>query len=116
MSSSTVDMIYVIGGSVIGLVIFIYPILTLNRIIRLQKETILENIAERVKKTGEDSRFFPAANPDGMETATTYMQEYINMRTIRESRDYPVNIRQVLSVLSALVLPFLINYLSTVLF
>ena len=110
---SVIDWAYIAVGTGIGLMIFLYPIMALNRIISLQKDSILEEIASRVKETGSDPRFFPATDAEDMETTQRYMQEYINMRIIRESHDYPINFRQFLSVFTTLVLPFILNYFSS---
>lgn len=111
-TARALDLLYVGVAVVVGVVFFLYPVLSIGRMIALSKEEMLLEIADRVERTGDDVDVFPRTSTEEPEVAASYMQEYINMKTVKEAHDYPVNSRQVLSVFSAFVLPIVLNYVS----
>lgn len=110
-----VDLLYVVAGTVGGLVLFCYPLVALHSLMSLCKERHLERIADRVGEIDGSGRFFPEVDAGELETKVTYMQEYINMNVVRDVHEYPVNGWQVTNVLTGFLIPYALEYALSVL-
>lgn len=111
-----VDLLYLLVGTLVGLVLFSYPLFALHSFTTLRKEYCLGEIANRVSDVDADGRFFPEAKSSELETKATYMQEFINLNVVRDTHEYPVTGWQVTNVLTGFVLPYLIEYVITIVF
>lgn len=108
-----VDLLYLLVGTLVGLVLFSYPLFALHSFTSLRKEYRLESIANRVSDVDGDGRFFPEVQSSELETKATYMQEFMNLNVVRDTHEYPVNGWQVTNVLTGFILPYLIQYVIT---
>lgn len=105
-----IDTLYLVVGTLLGAVLFFYPVFSLHRFMAHQKDAQLHTIADEVSRLEDDGTSFPAVNPESRDAATQYMQHFMNLNVIKEMHEYPVRPQQVSSVLTGLVIPYAIDY------
>lgn len=105
-----VDMLYLVVGTLVGIALFFYPVFSLHRFMTAQKDARLHAIADEVSRLEGDGATFPEVAPDDPDAATEYMRHFMNMRVLEGMHEYPVRLQQATSVLTGLVVPYVLEY------
>ncbi|EMA67484.1 hypothetical protein C461_07149 [Halorubrum aidingense JCM 13560] len=108
-----IDTLYLVAGTLVGAVLFFYPVLSLHRFMAHQKEARLGKIATRVSELEGNGRTFPDVEPETPDSATRYMNQFMNMNVVKQMHEYPVRLQQVTSIVTGLLLPYLLDYVAT---
>ncbi|MGM0605085.1 MAG: hypothetical protein ACQETB_05365 [Halobacteriota archaeon] len=105
-----VDTLYLVVGTLVGILLFFYPVFSLHRFMTHQKDARLHAIADQVSRLEGDGTNFPEVNPETPDTASQYMQHFMNMNVVKEMHEYPIKLQQVTSVVTGLVIPYALEY------
>ncbi|MUV60670.1 hypothetical protein [Halobacterium sp. CBA1126] len=107
------QLLLLLSGIVLGLVLFVWPIVQVGSHMKRMKARKLAAIHETMASIGQDDQRFPDARSTSSEEITRYLQEYARMSTVRDMHDYPVDVAAVQSVMLALPTPLLVNLFTT---
>lgn len=108
-----IDTLYLVVGTLVGVALFFYPVFSLHRFMAHQKEARLGKIATRVSELEGNGRTFPDVEPETPDSATRYMNHFMNMNVVKQMHEYPVRLQQATSIVTGLLLPYLLDYVAT---
>lgn len=110
---------FIVGGSVLGVVLYVLPLISLHGFIVAAKQAKTLAIARQVEAHGppEDTEMFPETGlSDSAVTGIQYTQLFNNLSRVENTREYPIDITQVQQIVIAAVIPSVVRVATTALF
>lgn len=114
----TIPFLLTIIGTALATLMFFGPVYWLHRYMKAAKEAKMEDIAGTVRERGPDTDdgMFPETFVETPDHVSEYTHEYIRMRKVEDTAEYPVDVAIVQEVLLILILPFLAHVSSIYVF
>ena len=105
-------------GTVLGVVLFFAPAYWLHRHMRAAKAARIEAIAEDIRNGGPDDDYgmFPETRAESPDAVGEYTHGYIRLSQVRSMHEYPIDVSMVQEFLFVLLLPYLADVSSLVVF
>lgn len=101
------------GGTLLGILLFLLPVVLLHTYITTAKTQKLEAIASQIRAQGpaDDPHSFPETRPPtDPDHGHAYTQLYIDKTTVENTHDYPIDITHLQEIAITAVLPALASY------
>lgn len=105
-----VDTLYLVVGTLVGMLLFFYPVFSLHRFMANQKDARLHAIATDVAELEGTGTTFPEVRPQSPDVATEYMNHFMNLNVVKQMHEYPVSMQRVTSVVVGLIIPYVLEY------
>lgn len=117
VSVSTVITTVIVGGSVLGVVLFFLPIISLHGYMKSAKHEKIQEIAAEIRESGptDDPEIFPETKlPEDADQGIEYTQLFIDMTVVENTREYPIDVSHLQEILLAAVIPYIAHITTTV--
>ncbi|MFC6615507.1 hypothetical protein ACFQAS_11175 [Halopenitus salinus] len=105
-----VDTLYLAVGTLVGVLLFFYPVFALHWFMANQKDARLHAIATDVADLEGTGTTFPEVNPQSPDVSREYMNHFMNLNVAKQMHEYPVSMQRVTSVVVGLIIPYLLDY------
>ena len=96
----------------VGLLLFFLSLWIIHKHMYTKKQEKIDELMEEIRKSGQDEEVFPYVNPQERDENIEYMQKYINLNRVEETKTYPVDINKIWEFSASAFLPIFLQFSS----
>lgn len=95
-----------------GMFLFLLSIWILHRHMYKEKQDKLDEISQEVRSLGSDDEFFPYTTTSDSNESLKYIQKYINLQRVRETKTYPIDADKIWEASVSAIIPIILQIVS----
>jgi hypothetical protein len=98
-----------------GVFLFLLSLWIIHRHMYKKKQNEINEIVEEIRLSGYDDEVFPYTNPNDSSESLEYIQKYINLQRVEETKTYPINVNKIWEFSASAILPIFLQTISLLL-